>query len=163
MGLGTYILKQSLVLQLEYGMYSIFQAIIIVIYELFRHSMPEALKDKQFVRPEDSLAEGYPILLYLHGNSGSRAGSHRIELYQILQSLDYHVVTFDYRGEFQLFSTRYNCVDELYLFTGYADSSQDILMCEDGVVTDAVAVYQYIKKHSQESKVVVWGHSLGTG
>lgn len=54
--------------------------------------------NNQYEKPEDSLAEGYPILLYLHGNSGSRAGSHRIELYKILQSLNYHVVTLDYRG-----------------------------------------------------------------
>lgn len=52
----------------------------------------------KFESPEDSFSSGNPIVLYLHGNSGSRAGSHRIELYKILQSLNYHVVTMDYRG-----------------------------------------------------------------
>lgn len=41
---------------------------------------------------------GRPIILYLHGNSGSRAGPHRKELYQILQELDSHVLCLDYRG-----------------------------------------------------------------
>lgn len=36
-------------------------------------------------------------------------------------------------------------------------------MSEDGAVTDATAVYDYIKKYSKDSMVVVWGHSLGTG
>ena len=36
-------------------------------------------------------------------------------------------------------------------------------MSEDGVITDATAVYNYIKKHSKNAMIVVWGHSLGTG
>lgn len=46
---------------------------------------------------------------------------------------------------------------------GYADSSQDVLMTEEGAVTDSIAVYKYIKSFSQTSRVIVWGHSLGTG
>ena len=41
-----------------------------------------------------------PIVLYLHGNTGSRAREHRIELYKVLQKLNYHVICFDYRGIF---------------------------------------------------------------
>ena len=63
-----------------------------------RHILPESLVDAKFETPEVSFSSGNPIILYLHGNSGSRAGSHRIELYKILQSLNYHVVTMDYRG-----------------------------------------------------------------
>ncbi|XP_046457260.1 lysophosphatidylserine lipase ABHD12-like [Daphnia pulex] len=106
------------------------------------HILPESVMDAKFETPEDSFSSGHPIILYLHGNSGSRAGSHRIELYKILQSLNYHVVTMDYRG--------------------YADSTQ-AHMSEDGVITDATAVYNYIKKHSKDAMIVVWGHSLGTG
>lgn len=40
-----------------------------------------------------------PIFLYMHGNSGNRASNHRLELYKLFQSLDYHVVCFDYRGK----------------------------------------------------------------
>ncbi|XP_057368522.1 lysophosphatidylserine lipase ABHD12-like isoform X1 [Daphnia carinata] len=106
------------------------------------HILPESLIGAKFETPEEALGAGNPIVLYLHGNSGSRAGSHRIELYKILQSLNYHVITMDYRG--------------------YADSTLTY-MSEDGAVTDATAVYDYIKKHSKDSMVVVWGHSLGTG
>lgn len=108
------------------------------------HMLPHSLANKSYNddEHEKSLSEGFPIILYLHGNSGSRISSHRLELYKILQSLDYHIVTLDYRG--------------------YADSSV-VLMSEDGVVTDAKAIYSYIKKHSSSSRLVVWGHSLGTG
>ena len=47
----------------------------------------------------NSLASGHPIVLYLHGNSGTRATRHRMEMYKLLQSLDYHIVTLDYRGK----------------------------------------------------------------
>ena len=48
---------------------------------------------------ENSLSNGQPIILYLHGNTGSRAREHRVELYKILQNLNYHVICFDYRGK----------------------------------------------------------------
>lgn len=43
-----------------------------------------------------------PVFLYMHGNSGNRASSHRIELYKVFQNLDYHVLAFDYRSKFCL-------------------------------------------------------------
>uniref|UniRef100_A0A8C0JK85 Monoacylglycerol lipase ABHD12 n=1 Tax=Canis lupus dingo TaxID=286419 RepID=A0A8C0JK85_CANLU len=46
---------------------------------------------------EDALASSHPIILYLHGNAGTRGGDHPVELYKVLSSLGYHVVTFDYR------------------------------------------------------------------
>ena len=55
---------------------------------------------------EDSLSNGQPIILYLHGNTGSRAREHRIELYKVLQKLNYHVICFDYRGKF--------CIDKIF-------------------------------------------------
>lgn len=82
-----------------------------------------------------------PIILYLHGNSGSRAASHRVELYQLLRDLGYHVISFDYRG--------------------YGDSTR-IGPTESGVVRDAIAVYKYIVTISK-IPVIAWGHSLGTG
>ncbi|KAL1233453.1 Lysophosphatidylserine lipase [Trichinella pseudospiralis] len=42
--------------------------------------------------------ERYPVVLYFHGNTWSRCASHRIQLYNIFTELNYHVVTFDYRG-----------------------------------------------------------------
>jgi len=57
-------------------------------------------------KPEDAFSDkSFPIIVYLHGNSGSLAGFHGIELYKILQSFEYHVLTLDCRGKFHnLFS-----------------------------------------------------------
>ena len=82
-----------------------------------------------------------PIILYMHGNTGSRAREHRVDQYVFLRKLGYHVVCFDYRG--------------------YADSSQDI-PTKRGVVTDGHAMYNYVREYSGSSPVFVWGHSLGT-
>ncbi|CRK98025.1 CLUMA_CG011394, isoform A [Clunio marinus] len=83
-----------------------------------------------------------PIVLYLHGNTGSRANGHRVDLYKILRRLGCHVIAFDYRG--------------------FADSS-DESPTEKGCVNDALAMYQYIKNLTTTSPVFVYGHSLGTG
>ena len=47
---------------------------------------------------EKQLGDEKPVILYLHGNTSSRASSHRVELYQVLRNMDWHVVAFDYRG-----------------------------------------------------------------
>ncbi len=46
------------------------------------------------------LKDERPVFLYMHGNSGSRAAAHRVELYKVLRNLDYHVIAFDYRSKF---------------------------------------------------------------
>lgn len=79
------------------------------------------------------------VVLYLHGNTGTRANGHRIELYRILQRLGYHVIAMDYRG--------------------FADSS-DISPTENGCVSDAYAMYRYIKNITS-NPIFVYGHSLG--
>ncbi|XP_042228174.1 lysophosphatidylserine lipase ABHD12-like isoform X2 [Homarus americanus] len=91
---------------------------------------------------EKSLGDERPVILYLHGNTSSRATAHRIELYKVLRKMDYHVVAFDYRG--------------------YADSSP-VQPNELGVVHDAKVVYRYIRERIGSSPLFVWGHSLGTG
>jgi len=109
------------------------------------HVLPQSLMDKSYDKDgyERSLSQGFPIILYLHGITGSRINDHRLELYKRLQAMDYHVIAVDYRG--------------------YADSASAIPLSEEGVITDAKAAYSYIKKHSHDSKIIVWGHSLGTG
>ncbi|XP_018374029.1 PREDICTED: monoacylglycerol lipase ABHD12 isoform X1 [Trachymyrmex cornetzi] len=84
-----------------------------------------------------------PVFLYMHGNSGNRASSHRLELYKLFQDLDYHVISFDYRN--------------------YGDS--DIVeLSEEGVVMDSKYVFEWVmKKVNGSVPVFVWGHSLGTG
>lgn len=67
---------------------------------------------------------GAKIIFYMHGNSGSRAASHRVELYNVLRAQGYHVIAFDYRG--------------------YGDSLPNS-PTETGLVNDAIAVYKYIQ------------------
>ncbi|XP_038157719.1 lysophosphatidylserine lipase ABHD12 isoform X2 [Cyprinodon tularosa] len=83
-----------------------------------------------------------PVILYLHGNAGTRGGDHRVQLYKVLSSLGYHVVTFDYRG--------------------WGDS--DGTPSERGMTSDALFVYDWLKQRMEESgQLYIWGHSLGTG
>jgi len=117
------------------------EGVSIGVWHILPHSLMNASYDNDGY--EKSLSDGFPIILYLHGITGSRINGHRLELYKKLQALDYHVIAFDYRG--------------------YADSVSEIPLSENGVVTDAKAAYAYIKKYSANSKVIVWGHSLGTG
>jgi abhydrolase domain-containing protein 12 len=113
---------------------------------LLPKSLVEESKDQPDSFWEDSMkTSGRPIILYMHGNSGSRAAPHRKELYLILQDLDCHILCLDYRG--------------------YADSTQ-VPPSETGVVLDARALYKYARRvvdNSSKSKIIVWGHSLGTG
>lgn len=79
----------------------------------------------------------------MHGNSGNRASSHRLELYKLFQNLDYHVICFDYRG--------------------YGDS-EEAELSEMGVVNDSKYVLEWLLKIvNGTTPVFVWGHSLGTG
>ncbi|XP_012276941.1 monoacylglycerol lipase ABHD12 isoform X2 [Orussus abietinus] len=85
----------------------------------------------------------HPVILYMHGNSGSRASSHRVELYKLFQKLDYHVICFDYGS--------------------YGDSDE-VELSEDGVVADSKYVFEWVMKIvNSTAPVFVWGHSLGTG
>ncbi|XP_054005988.1 lysophosphatidylserine lipase ABHD12 isoform X5 [Hylaeus anthracinus] len=84
-----------------------------------------------------------PVFLYMHGNSGNRASRHRLELYKLFQTLDYHVICFDYRD--------------------YGDS-EEAELSEMGVVTDSKYLLEWLlKKVNGSAPVFVWGHSLGTG
>jgi len=112
------------------------------------HVLPQGLWQEGFLEEqgddwwEDQLRDNRTVVLYLHGNTAHRAGDHRKELYRLLRSMDYHVIAFDYRG--------------------YADSSTHIAPTESGVVADARAVYDYCRDRVGTSRLIVWGHSLGT-
>lgn len=68
------------------------------VWHIVPKDLIEASKNQNATWFEKSLSGGQPIILYLHGNTGSRAREHRVELYKILQHLNYHVICFDYRG-----------------------------------------------------------------
>ncbi|XP_077302964.1 lysophosphatidylserine lipase ABHD12 isoform X2 [Arctopsyche grandis] len=108
----------------------------------------DSRKDAVF---DDLLAKGdCPVILYVHGNANHRGSGHRLELYKVLQDLQYHIIAFDYRG--------------------YGDSSRSEVT-EIGIVEDMINVYRWVleKVQSQNTSergavpVYVWGHSLGTG
>ncbi|KAJ6654020.1 hypothetical protein lerEdw1_007529 [Lerista edwardsae] len=90
---------------------------------------------------QEALADENPVLIYLHGNGGSRAVSHRVALVKVMSDGGFHVLAVDYRG--------------------FADSTGQ--PSEDGLTTDILCVYDWVKARSGNSTILLWGHSLGTG
>ncbi|KAL6102292.1 abhd12 [Pungitius sinensis] len=91
---------------------------------------------------DSTFSSTHTVILYLHGNAGTRGGDHRVQLYKVLSSLGFHVVTFDYRG------------------WGDSDGSPS----EGGMTADALFVYDWLKRRLDvKTPVYIWGHSLGTG
>ncbi|KAI1715808.1 serine aminopeptidase, s33 domain-containing protein [Ditylenchus destructor] len=95
--------------------------------------------DAQIEQQLDSGAQ--PVIIYFHGNTFDRASKHRCELYNVLASLDYHVLAIDYRG--------------------YGDSSGT--PTEDGLIEDAHTIYKYARSMAPSKDIFIWGHSMGTG
>ena len=107
------------------------------ILPLVYHKQPVA--DNSF---PNLLSDNRPIVLYLHGNTGTRAAYSRINVYKFLtEEKDYHVVTFDYKG--------------------FGDS--DCSPSESGLMEDGLLVWQWIKTHAPLANMYIWGHSLGSG
>lgn len=104
------------------------------------HILPEIDGSVVSAGNVNSIKSADKVLLYLHGNAGTRAGWHRIQLYKVLSKIGLHIVTFDYRG--------------------YGDS--DGYPSEDGLVEDSMYMFKYIRKLTN-APIFIWGHSLGTG
>ncbi|KAK9534032.1 hypothetical protein VZT92_009107 [Zoarces viviparus] len=109
------------------------------------HTLPASQWDEAMGRsPEwyrETLGDGRPVIIYLHGNLGTRAIHHRVELVKILSAAGYHVLSLDYRG--------------------FGDSTGE--PSEAGLTSDALFLFHWVKKHSRGGPVCLWGHSLGTG
>ncbi|KAK7901272.1 hypothetical protein WMY93_018041 [Mugilogobius chulae] len=90
---------------------------------------------------EKSLGNGSPVFIYLHGNTKNRAAPHRIGVSKVLSALGYHVLVPDYRG--------------------FGDSTGE--PTEDGLTTDALYVYDWVKARSGNSLVVLWDTHSGQG
>jgi abhydrolase domain-containing protein 12 len=73
--------------------------------------------------PITNLQENSTLIIYMHGNSMDRGFSHRVELYKVLTSMGFHIITFDYRS--------------------YGDSSH-VELSEDTVVEDGKAVLTWV-------------------
>ena len=86
------------------------------------------------------------LILYLHGNAETRSQYHRRELYKKFQAQGLVVVTIDYRG----FGDSYG---------GFMFQTSESSMAWDGI-----KCFRFFKKCIHpNSKVIIWGHSLGTG
>lgn len=109
------------------------------------HTLPASQWEKAEGRsPEwyhETLGDGRPVIIYLHGNVGTRAINHRVELVKILSAAGYHVLSLDYRG--------------------FGDSTGE--PSEAGLTSDALYLYHWVKKQSRGGHVCLWGHSLGSG
>ncbi|KZC04183.1 Monoacylglycerol lipase ABHD12 [Dufourea novaeangliae] len=95
---------------------------------MFKQVLPHSLLDDSTLATDEDYETvlsnaKQPVFLYMHGNSGNRASSHRLELYKLFQSLDYHVICFDYRG--------------------YGDS-EEAELSEVGVVADSKYVLEWL-------------------
>jgi len=99
-----------------------------------------------FLEPPSSVSPNGIAVLYLHGVTDTRGEHHRVGLYNLLNSLGYTVLAFDYRG-----------------FGDSTGTSTD----EDTVVEDALAALRWledwIKENKPKTQLYVWGHSMGTG
>ncbi len=80
-----------------------------------------------------------PVLLYFHGNGGSLAG--RAQKYALLTKDGLGLVALSYRG-----------------YGGSTGSPS-----ETGLMTDAMAAYQFAVSKYKAERIVLWGESLGTG
>ncbi|XP_055383385.1 lysophosphatidylserine lipase ABHD12 isoform X3 [Condylostylus longicornis] len=98
-------------------------------------------KDNEQLFYEKMLKQPGIVIIYLHGNSGTRCKDHRIEMYHVFQKLGYHVIAIDYRG--------------------FGDS-ENISPSEEGCVKDAMNVYNYVSNITN-NPIFIWAHSLGTG
>ncbi|KAJ3307736.1 Protein abhd12b [Blyttiomyces sp. JEL0837] len=98
--------------------------------------------DDSFLR---KLAEADRVFISFHGNLGNRATPGRPGFQKLLSTIgkgNSHVIALDYRG--------------------FGDSTFTT-PTESGLHQDALAIYSYITKHISSSKVILVGHSLGTG
>ena len=97
----------------------------------------DVMSEEQYAK---ILSDGRTIVMYMHGNTGTRAMYQRIGVYKMLVNRGYHCIAFDYRG--------------------YGDS--DGSATEMGLRDDARLVWNWIREHAPNAKVFIWGHSLGS-
>ncbi|TAL66103.1 MAG: alpha/beta hydrolase, partial [Bacteroidetes bacterium] len=90
---------------------------------------------------KDTLAS--PWLLFCHGNASDISYIDYIARYKLFTTLGLNVLTFDYRG------------------FGESEGTPS----EAGLYKDAMATYNYltITRHIPPDRIIIYGHSLGTG
>jgi len=90
------------------------------------------------------LSKDDTVFILLHGNAKNRGASHRLAAYKIFQKWGYHTLTVDYRG--------------------YGDSIMSHPLNETTVVEDAKAAVKLLRDNvGDDAKLIIYGHSMGTG
>jgi len=90
------------------------------------------------------LSKDDTVFILLHGNAKNRGASHRIAAYKIFQRWGYYTLTVDYRG--------------------YGDSIMSFPINETTVVEDAKAAIKLVRDSvGDDAKLIIYGHSMGTG
>ncbi|CAF3990551.1 unnamed protein product [Rotaria sp. Silwood2] len=101
------------------------------------HSLPTLVDHlKAYVKSTDQ-----PIIMYLHGQDGTRATHYRANHYRMMTNFGNHIIALDYRG--------------------YGDSTGIPSM--HGVVHDVLHVFKLIRQVCPDNPITIWGHSMGTG
>uniref|UniRef100_A0A665TSG0 AB hydrolase-1 domain-containing protein n=1 Tax=Echeneis naucrates TaxID=173247 RepID=A0A665TSG0_ECHNA len=92
----------------------------------------------------ETLGDGHPVIVYLHGNIGTRwdesGGIETLE-FILMESSGYYMTVQSSKR--------------------FGDSSGE--PSEAGLTSDALYLYQWVKERSRGSLVCLWGHSLGSG
>lgn len=83
--------------------------------------------------------ENKPVIVYFHGNGG--ALQHRVPRFRPLAEAGYGILALSYRG--------------------YGGSSGS--PSEEGLIADGRAAYELARLKEPETRIVLWGESLGTG
>lgn len=111
------------------------------VWQLLPHTYHDRTDIQDDATYDSALSDGSPVVLYLHGNTGTRATYHRVGLYRHLaETLGTHVVTFDYRGF----------------------GNSECYPSEQGMMEDGLLVWQWLRRKAPGAKVFIWGHSLGS-
>lgn len=107
------------------------------------HVLPQSLQN-QTINTSRPFDDDRLVVLYLHGSAESRSAAYRRSMYRVLtsKSIDAHVLTFDYRG--------------------FGDSSY-VSPTVRTLDEDVWAMYRWLNEQVPASRIVVWGHSMGTG
>ncbi|GFW80925.1 lysophosphatidylserine lipase ABHD12 [Trichonephila clavipes] len=106
--------------------------------------IPPATTCHQMTSLSSLSLDDQPVILYLHGSAESRSAPYRRGMYNVLtrKPIQAHVITFDYRG--------------------FGDSTY-ISPTAKTLEEDATAMFQRVKKFVPTSRIIIWGHSMGTG
>jgi len=104
----------------------------------------EGCPSKNVLEKVPKLGSDDTVIVLLHGNAKNRGATHRHVAYKKFQKQGFYTLTLDYRG--------------------YGDSILSSELNMTSVVQDAILALKFLRRElGEEFKLVVYGHSLGTG